>query len=293
MPAELDNSAVEILEMRLDAVSPQEAVSRIIDSTDGGCVLTPNLQHLRAYHRSPAVRRAFQRCELVIPDGMPLIWASRVQGTPLPGRVAGSDLVWSLTQEAASRGRTVFLLGGSPGTADEAAAELCRRFPGLGVAGTHCPPLGFEHSPQEVQEIRTRIADTRPDLVYIGLPLAKQLLVMDSLRGTVPRAWQVGLGATFSFVCGDIRRAPFWVQRTGFEWLFRLGQEPRRLGRRYLVEGLPFFVGLMTSAAGRRISTEPARLAKGPVRRRPVPARRPASIHSTAGPRAARRRQLA
>jgi N-acetylglucosaminyldiphosphoundecaprenol N-acetyl-beta-D-mannosaminyltransferase len=253
MPAELNNRAVELLEMRLDAVSPPEAVGRIIGSRGGGCVLTPNLQHLRAHRRSAAVRGAFRRCELVVPDGMPLVWASRVQGTPLPGRVAGSDLVWSLSRAAARRERTLFLLGGAPGTADDAAAELRRRFPGLGIAGTHCPPLGFEQSPGAMDEIQARIGAARPDLIYIGLPLAKQLLVMDSLRGTVPGAWQIGLGISFSFITGDVRRAPAWAQRTGLEWLFRLAQEPRRLGRRYLVEGLPFFAGLMASAAGRRL----------------------------------------
>jgi N-acetylglucosaminyldiphosphoundecaprenol N-acetyl-beta-D-mannosaminyltransferase len=256
MPAELNNHAVEILEMRLDAVSPQEAVERIVDSSGGGCVLTPNLQHLRAHRRSAAVRSAFQRCELVVPDGMPLIWASRIQGTPLPGRVAGSDLVWSLSRAAARRERTLFLLGGAPGTADDAAAELRRRFPGLGIAGTHCPPLGFERSRPAVNEIQARIAAARPDLIYIGLPLTRQLLVMDLLRDTAPRAWQIGLGISFSFVAGEVRRAPAWAQRTGLEWLFRLGQEPKRLGRRYLVEGLPFFVGLMANAGGRRLSAE-------------------------------------
>jgi N-acetylglucosaminyldiphosphoundecaprenol N-acetyl-beta-D-mannosaminyltransferase len=264
MPAELNNRAIELLEMRLDAVSSQEAVGRIIDSSDGGCVLTPNLQHLRAHRRSAAVRGAFRRCELVVPDGMPLIWASRLQGTPLPGRVAGSDLVWSLSQAAAHRERTLFLLGGAPGTADDAAAELRRRFPGLGIAGTHCPPPGFERSLPAVEEIRARIAAARPDLIYIGLPLAKQLLVMDSLRETVPDAWQIGLGISFSFVTGDVRRAPAWAQRTGLEWLFRLSQEPRRLGRRYLVEGLPFFFGLMASSARSRADR------RGAPRRRPA-----------------------
>jgi len=264
MPAKLSNSAVEILEMRLDALSPREAVERIVDSSDGGCVLTPNLQHLRAHRRSPAVRGAFRRCELVVPDGMPLVWASRIQGTPLPDRVAGSDLVWSLSQAAALRGRTLFLLGGAPGTADDAAAELCRRFPGLQIAGTHCPPLGFERSPTALGEIQARISTARPDLIYIGLPLSKQLVVMDYLRGTVPRAWQIGLGVSFSFVTGDVRRAPAWAQRTGLEWLFRLSQEPRRLGRRYLVEGLPFFFGLMASSARSRAGR------RGGRRRRPA-----------------------
>ena len=245
MAPEMEQASVHILDMRVDAVSRDDVIRRIIESTRGGCVLTPNLQHLREYKRSKAVKRAFKRCELVVADGMPLIWASRLQGTPLPGRVAGSDLIWSLSEAASRTSRTLFLLGGSPGTADQAATVLEQKNPGLRVAGTHCPPLGFERSPQELSEIEAKVKRVNPDLVYIGLPLSKQLLVMDTLRHAVPDTWLVGLGVSFSFVTGDINRAPAWMQRTGFEWLYRLAQEPRRLGRRYLVEGLPFFVYLI------------------------------------------------
>lgn len=257
MPAQLTKTSVEILEMRVDALSPQEAVRRIVDSSAGGCVLTPNLQHLRAYRRSAAIRRAFERCELVVADGMPLVWASRLQGTPLPARIAGSDLIWSLSEAAAGHDRGVFLLGGSPGTAEAAADELRDRYRGLKIVGTHCPSNGFERSPDSLAEIRHRIRLARPDIVYIGLPLGKQLVVMESLRAMLPSAWLVGVGVSFSFVTGDVRRAPSWVQRSGFEWLYRLTQEPRRLGRRYLLEGLPFFVGLMAQVSGKRLTDEP------------------------------------
>ncbi len=256
MPAELTKTSVEILDMRVDALSPQEAVRRIVESVGGGCVLTPNLQHLRAYRRSPAIRRAFQRCELVVADGMPLVWASRLQGTPLPARIAGSDLIWSLSDAAARHGQAVYLLGGSPGTAETAADELCDRYRGLRIAGTHCPPIGFERSADEVAELLRRVRLARPDIIYIGLPLGKQLAVMEALRLAVPSAWLVGVGVSFSFVTGDVRRAPAWVQRTGFEWLYRLSQEPRRLGRRYLVEGLPFFLGLMAQVSGKRLTDQ-------------------------------------
>jgi len=247
-------ASVEILEMRVDAVSPPEAVRRIVEFPEGGCVLTPNLEHLRAYRRSAAVRRAFKACDLVVADGMPLIWASRLQGTPLPARVAGSDLVWSLSAAAAERGRSLFLLGGDPGTADAAEAELCERFPGLRVAGTHCPPRGFEDSEAGLAAIDAKLEAAAPDIVYIGLPLEKQLLLMERLRPILPSAWLIGLGGSFSMVSGDVRRAPAWAQRGGLEWAFRLGQEPRRLGRRYLIEGLPFFVGLIAQSAGRRLT---------------------------------------
>jgi N-acetylglucosaminyldiphosphoundecaprenol N-acetyl-beta-D-mannosaminyltransferase len=256
MPPDLTGDSVVILGMRVDPLTPKQAVDRIVDSLGGGRVLTPNLQHLHAHHRSARVRGAFDQCELVLADGMPLVWASRLLGTPLPARVAGSDLVWSLSEAAARRQQTLFLLGGSPGTAAEAAAELRRRYAGLRVVGTYCPPLGFERSADKLAEIRQRVGEARPDLIYIGLPLAKQLIVMEVLRETVPAAWQLGLGASFSFVTGDVRRAPRWMQRTGFEWLFRLSQEPRRLGRRYLVEGLPFFTYLMLDASRRRLGAE-------------------------------------
>jgi N-acetylglucosaminyldiphosphoundecaprenol N-acetyl-beta-D-mannosaminyltransferase len=250
------SSSVEILEMRVDALSPEEAVHEILASNEGGCVLTPNLQHLRAYRRSSAIRRAFERCELVVADGMPLVWASRVQGTPLPGRVAGADLIWLLSDAAARHGRNVFLLGGSPGTAETAADELCDRYRGLRIAGVHCPPVGFERSPGDIAEIQHQMRLAQPDIVYIGLPLAKQLVVMESLRAVLPSAWLVGVGVSFSFVTGDVRRAPEWAQHAGFEWLFRFSQEPRRLGRRYLLEGIPFFVGLMAQVSGKRLTDQ-------------------------------------
>lgn len=257
MPRALSADSVELLEMRIDRVTGEEAVRHLVASREGGCVLTPNLQHLREFRRSPAVAAAYRRCELVVPDGMPLVWASRLQGTPLPDRVPGSDLIFSLSEAAAEVGRSLFLLGGSPGTAQQAGEELSRRYPQLRVCGTHCPPPGFERSSREMAEIANRVAAVNPDLVYIGLPLEKQLVVMEALRKAVPRAWQVGLGVSFSFVTGDVRRAPEPIQRLGLEWLYRLSQEPRRLVRRYLLEGIPFFFWLMGRTTVRRLARRP------------------------------------
>jgi N-acetylglucosaminyldiphosphoundecaprenol N-acetyl-beta-D-mannosaminyltransferase len=253
----LSADRVELLGMRIDPLTGEEAVRHVATSDQGGCLLTPNLQHLREFRRSPAVAAAYGRCELAVPDGMPLVWASRLRGTPLPGRVPGSDLIFSLSEAAADSGRSLFLLGGSPGTARQAGDELSRRYPGLLICGTHCPPPGFKESAEELAEIERRVAAADPDLVFIGLPLEKQLLVMEMLRRVAPRAWQVGLGVSFSFVTGDVRRAPELFQRLGLEWLYRLSQEPRRLMRRYLFEGIPFFFLLMTSTAADRLARRP------------------------------------
>jgi N-acetylglucosaminyldiphosphoundecaprenol N-acetyl-beta-D-mannosaminyltransferase len=247
---------VEILGMGIDPVTPEEAVERVVGSQAGGCLLTPNLQHLREFRRTPEVATAFHRCELVVADGMPLVWASRVQGSPLPCRVPGSDLVWLLSEAAAKHGRSLFLLGGSPGTADKAAEMLTARYPSLRVVGTHCPPLGFENAPEQIELMRQAVERAQPDLIYLALPLEKQLVAMTLLRPTIPAAWMAGLGVSLSFVTGDVRRAPGWLQRAGLEWLFRLSQEPRRLARRYLREGLPFACSLFARAFVTRVRTQ-------------------------------------
>jgi N-acetylglucosaminyldiphosphoundecaprenol N-acetyl-beta-D-mannosaminyltransferase len=251
--------------MGIDPLTPEETVARVVGSPAGGCLLTPNLQHLREFSRSPEVAEAFHRCELVVADGMPLVWASRIQGSPLPCRVPGSDLVWSLSEAAAKHGRSLFLLGGAPGTATEAAEALAARYPSLEVVGTHCPPLGFESSSEQIAEMREAVARAQPDLLYLGLPLDKQLVAMATLRPVIPTAWMAGLGVSLSFVTGDVRRAPPWVQQVGLEWLFRLSQEPQRLARRYLREGLPFFCSLLARALVARVRAELPRARSRPT----------------------------
>jgi N-acetylglucosaminyldiphosphoundecaprenol N-acetyl-beta-D-mannosaminyltransferase len=217
-------------------------------------VMTPNLDHLRLFRSSDDLRRHFEEADLVVADGIPLVWASRIQDTPLPERVAGSDLIWSLTKEAERREASVYLVGGNPGTAEAAGEVLRERAPGLTIAGTDCPPRGFEQRPGEVDSLGARIERSRPDIVYVGLPLDKQVALIPPLRRVLPSAWFLGLGISFSFVCGEVRRAPRWMQRVGLEWVHRLLQEPRRLFRRYLVHGLPFAARLFAHAAIQRWS---------------------------------------
>src|ERR1700750_901580 len=139
---------ISLMGMAVDRVDEREAVETILDARErdrGGVVLTPNLEHPRSLRSHPAVRGACEEADLVVADGMPLIWASRIQRTPLPERVAGSDLIWTLSEAAAERGQSVFLLGGNPGAAERAADVLQERAPGLDVAGVACPQIGGGH----------------------------------------------------------------------------------------------------------------------------------------------------
>jgi N-acetylglucosaminyldiphosphoundecaprenol N-acetyl-beta-D-mannosaminyltransferase len=245
---------VSLLGMEVDRVDEREAVERILDARErdrGGVVLTPNLEHLATFRASPEVRAAFGDAELVVADGMPLVWASRLQRTPLPERVAGSDLIWSLSEAAARRGRSVFLLGGNPGAADRAAEVLRERAPGLDVAGVACPQVGSGDD-AELRAAAEHVGAARPDLVYVGLPLRKQIHAIARLRAAAPRSWFLGLGASLSFVAGDMQRAPRWMRGTGLEWTWRLAQEPGRLWRRYLVDGLPCAAVLFAGALRER-----------------------------------------
>jgi len=218
----------------------------------GGWILTLNLQHLRLAARDPAYAALCDTATLAVADGMPLVWASRLQGTALPGRVTGSNLISSLTAVAAARDRSIFLLGGAPGTADASAAILRRRHPHLRVVGTLCPALGFERHQQTLAALRAALTGAHPDIVFIALDTPRQDWLIGQLREHLPHAWFIGVGSGFSFLCGALRRAPQWMQRGGLEWLHRLAQEPTRLGKRYLLEGLPFACGLLGRALWRR-----------------------------------------
>jgi N-acetylglucosaminyldiphosphoundecaprenol N-acetyl-beta-D-mannosaminyltransferase len=247
-------SRVRLMGMALDPLAEEQVVARVLDDLTlgrGGAILTPNLDILRQYRRSAALRDAFAPTELVLADGMPLVWACRLQATPLPRRVAGSELIWSLTAGAAAQGASVFLAGGDEGVAERAAERLCAEYPSLRVAGTTCPWIAPGTPEDETGAAACAIVAARPDIVFLGLPLAKQVHMMTVLRPLLPASWLAGVGVSFSFVSGDLARAPVRIRHAGFEWAHRLVHEPR-LWRRYLVQGLPFAGHLAVHALGAR-----------------------------------------
>lgn len=263
---------VDLLGIKVHAIRESQCVDHILDELDagnGGVVVTPNLDHLRRYLHDVNFGALVAEADLVVPDGMPLVWASRLQGTPLPERVAGSNLISSLSAAASKRGRSIYLLGGSPGTAEGAARVLLSRHPELKVAGFYYPPLGFEHDPKEMAQIIASISQSRPDIIYVALGSPKQERLIARLRPIMPGAWWMGVGNSFSFLCGDVRRAPVWMQKVGLEWSHRLLQEPRRLFKRYIMIGIPFATRLLSRSAlrgvGQRLTRKSAEVLIGRV----------------------------
>jgi N-acetylglucosaminyldiphosphoundecaprenol N-acetyl-beta-D-mannosaminyltransferase len=243
--------AIRLMGLDVTAVSEQEAIEYVLHELScgrGGRVCSANVDILRQWKHSDEVRNLLASADLVLADGMPLVWASQIQGTPLPERVAGSSLTVTLTAAAARAGASVFLIGGNPGTADEAARRLSDLNPELSVVGTICPPFGFEQRDGAIEQVGRALEFAAPNIVYLGLPFVQQGRLMRELGAYVPQAWFVGCGVTFSFIAGEFHRAPGLVQRLGLEWAYRLVQEPRRLWRRYLVLGVPFALELLASA---------------------------------------------
>lgn len=254
-----------IMGLPFDAIDEETLVRLVVERAsagEGGWVVTPNLDIVRKFRSSRESRDLILAATHRVADGQPIIWASRLAGMPLPGRVAGSDLAQSLPRAAAQAGLSVFLLGGNPGVAAAAARRLRSRFPGLLQVQSHCPPFGFGDDSGELERIKAMLLRTRPALVLVGLGFPKQEKLISTLRAELPGTWFVGVGIALSFLAGEQTRAPVALQRLGLEWLHRLVREPRRLFTRYILRDLPFAPMLLGWALVWRLF-RPARNAAG------------------------------
>lgn len=197
----------------------------------------------------PELRRIHNRAGLVTPDGMPLVWLGRWQGHRQMARVYGPDLMLAVCEHSLRRGYRHYFYGGEEGVAEELAARLKERFPGLQVAGHYSPPFRPLTESEEA-ELFDLVTQCGADIVWVGLSTPKQERFMASVAGRMPAAVMIGVGAAFDFHTGRKRQAPLWMQRSGLEWLFRLMTEPRRLGGRYLRNNPAFVVQVFAQMLG-------------------------------------------
>ncbi len=180
---------------------------------------------------------------------MPLVWLSRVRGTPLPERVAGIDLIDDCCRIAARRGVGVFLLGAAAAVAAEAARQLAVRHPGLKVVGTYSPPFG-PHSAEEEAGMAAAIRAAGAGVLFVAFGAPRQDLFIARHLSQLDVVVAMGVGCAFDILAGAIRRAPSWMRRSGLEWLWRMAMEPARLWRRYLLQDAPL-LGVLAAAAVR------------------------------------------
>ncbi len=237
---------ISLFGVQIDVLTLAEAVQVIADDvqTSERCrfVVTPNLDHAVLLDSHEKLKAAYEEADLVLADGWPVVLASRLFRRPLPERVAGSDLVPALFDDCQARGQalTVFLLGAAAGVADRAAEKIQERWPVVRIVGTNSPPKGFEHDEAASREIVARINQAHPDLLIVGLGAPKQELWVHEHFRNISAGWALCVGATIDFLAEEKARARRWMQRMYLEWAFRLGSEPRRLFKRYLLDAFAF-----------------------------------------------------
>ncbi len=266
-----------------DLLTEAQVVTHVADAIrrgSGGTIVTPNIDICRRTDRDPSTKGLVEAASIVVPDGIPLLWAARLAGLPLVQRIAGADLIFSLSEAAAANSWPIYVLGGlpgaegEPGAAELAADRLAARYDGLKIAGAYSPPFPFDAKAGNIDDIRGWLAEAQPKIVFVGLGFPKQERLIARLCAELPGAWFVGCGAAIPIAAGQLNRAHPMIQRFGLEWLHRLVNEPRRLAKRYLVHDFPYAIWLLvTSALHRREAP------------RPDSARNPAEAERIAGER--------
>lgn len=233
-------------------------VTRWASGAEHRIVFVREVASLMVTREDPVLRALHECADLVVPDGMPLVWAGRLNGFGTDiGRVSGADLMDAVCQRSVELGQSHYFFGGKLGVADAMAARLVKRYPGLNVVGHASPPMrdigpDFQLVDEALHEVEAiRAAD--PDFIWVGMSSPKQEYWIARAAVHCGRGVFFGVGAAFDFHSGAVRRAPVWMQRNGLEWLHRLASEPRRLWRRYLLLA-PRFVGLaVVEQIGKRL----------------------------------------
>ena len=243
------NNRPVVLGMRFDAVTVPQALDRFFELATTppgprGCRIaaTVNVDFVvntycatKATPRNPALANVLRRAEFVIADGMPLVWLSRLIGTPLPERVTGADMVPLIAERAARDHVKLYFLGGAEEYTRRAAEILTERYPGLEIAGIDTPfvKLDAPDAAEQDREICRKINESGASVLLVGFGNPKQEIWTERNRANLKCGIAVGIGGTFNFIAGAVKRAPDWMRRSGTEWIFRIVQEPGRLWKRY------------------------------------------------------------
>ena len=230
---------MKIMNTEIDNLTMKETLKRIdelIKENKNAYVVTPNVDHIIQLERGGELVEVYKNADLILTDGKPLIWISRWYGTPIKEKISGSDLFPRLCYMASKRGYKMFFLGAAEGVAAKAAENLKKKFKGLQVVGTYSPPVGFEKDEAEMEKIKKMIRDAEPQILIVGLGCPKQELFMLHHKDELNVPISLGLGASLDFEAGVIKRAPKWMSNHGFEWLYRIFQDPKRLAKRYLID---------------------------------------------------------
>ena len=245
---------INVLGVGVHALNMDLAVRTLaaaVESKHKGIVCVTGVHGLTEAQDNPAFRRLLNEAFLVTPDGMPLVWIGRERGAKEMGRVYGPDLMLEICRLSVDKGYTHYLYGGDVGVAPGLKTALEGRFPGLKVVGTYTPPFRPLDEDEE-RDLTAHVSEVKPDFLWVGISTPKQELFMQQYLHRLDATVMLGVGAAFDIHTGRTAEAPRWMMAAGLQWLHRLGQEPRRLGRRYLVNNPLFLARIAAQRLGLR-----------------------------------------
>lgn len=227
---------IKLLNTYIDNLTMQEAVDateKLICKTETAYVVTPNLDHIVTLEKDSEFAEIYSNADLILADGKPLIWISKLLKTPIKEKISGSDFFPQMCKMCADKRYSIFILGAAEGIAAKAAKNLCQKYKGLKVVGTYSPPFGFEKNENELRIITEMIHKAKPDIlaVSLGSPKGEKYIYRNLKENRVPLS--ISIGATIDFEAGNVKRAPKWMAEHGLEWLYRITQDPKRLAKRY------------------------------------------------------------
>lgn len=232
-------SRIKFLNTYVDNLTMDEAINKIdelIINKKPSYVVTPNVDHIVKLEDDREFVEVYKEADLILTDGMPLIWISKLKKNPIIEKISGSDLFPEVCKLASKKGYKIFLLGAAEGVAAKAAENLISKYDKLNIVGTYSPSYGFEKDQLEIKKIIGMVNEANPDILAVGLGAPKQEKFLYMYRKQLNVPVSLAIGASIDFEAGNIKRAPEWMQRSGLEWAYRLGKEPKRMFKRYFVD---------------------------------------------------------
>lgn len=232
---------IRFLNTQVDNLTMTEAINEIdklVQKRVPSYVVTPNVDHIVKLEKDEEFKNVYKNADLILTDGMPLIWISKLKGNPIKEKVSGSDLFPKVCKLASDKGYSIFLLGAAEGVADKAAEKLKNKYKGLNIAGTYSPSYGFEKKNDEIEKIIKIINECKPDILAVGLGAPKQEKFLYKYKDKLNVPISLAVGASIDFEAGNIERAPIWMQKSGLEWFYRLCKEPKRMFKRYIIDDI-------------------------------------------------------
>ncbi len=218
--------------------------NRVIDQKQKIRVCVTPVNSLTTAHRQPALKEIYNSADMVLCDGVPIVWASRFLNTPIKERITGLDVMPVYIAECARKNYSMFFLGAREGVAGTLQQKIEQAYPGINIVGVYTPPFAERFSENETAKMIDLVNEAKPNVLWVSLTAPKQDIWLYENLHRLHTNIAIGVGGAFEVTAGIITRAPRWMQLSGLEWLYRFLQEPKRMFRRYFIEA-PLFIPLI------------------------------------------------